>query len=118
MGEGSKYPTFYSNLIFFLQRISLGHISPLDITQLKTVSYDNNLSPLTEISDDDDDPFDTGLQEVVIDTNFNPYLEENRKFPCGRSEEERADFTKSCRECVIEHVHTPTTLQELTSLVF
>ena len=108
-------------MVFFLQRVSLEHVSPLDISQVETVFHDN-LSPLTEISDDDYDVFNTDnfcyLQEVVINTNFNPYLEENRKFPCGRSEEERADFTKKSRECVGEHVLTPSTLEELTSLVF
>lgn len=80
------------------------------------------LSPLTEISDDEDYAFPPDdipdLQEVVINTNFNPYLEENRKFPCGRSEEERLDFTKMSRESVEEHTLTPSTLEELTSLVF
>jgi hypothetical protein len=80
------------------------------------------LSPLTEISDDDDDALPTDdipdLQEVVINTNFNLYLEENRKFPCGRSEEERLVFTKMSRESVEEHTLTPSTLEELTSLVF
>jgi hypothetical protein len=111
---------FFSSLIYFLQRDFLEYTPPLDISQHITVSYDN-LSPLTEISDGDD-AFHTDnvhyLQEVVINTNFDPYLEENRKFPCGRSEEERAEFTKKGRQCVREHVVTPSTVEELTSLVF
>ena len=74
------------------------------------------LSPLTPLSGENDDDFPFN-QEVVIDTNLDPYLEENRKFPCGRSEEERLDFTKMIRECVEEHARTPSTFEELTSLV-
>jgi hypothetical protein len=80
-------------------------------------------SPLTDLSDSDDDEetFDTKdfpyNQEFVINTRFNPYLEENRNFPCGRSEEERLDFTKKSRERVEEHASTPSTLEELSSLV-
>jgi hypothetical protein len=54
----------------------------------------------------------------IINTNFNPYLEENRTFPCGRSNEERLDFTQKSRECVKKHVITPSTLEELASLVY
>jgi hypothetical protein len=103
-------------MIFFLQRDFLVLAPSLDISQLNTVSdyTRDNLSPLTPISDDEDYAF----QEVVINTNFNPYLEENHKFPCGRSEEERLHFTKESRESVEEHALTPSTLEELTSLVF
>jgi hypothetical protein len=103
----------------------------LDTTQLNTLSSStmigsdhtwDSLSPLTEISDDEDEAFNIrnfhNNQEVVINTNFNRYLEENCKFPCGRGEEERLDFTKKSRECVEEHALSPSTLEEFASLVF
>ena len=84
------------------------------------------LSPLTDIPDDegfeaftDNADNNPNKQEdiFIINTNFNPYLEENRAFPCGRSDEEREDFTKCSREHVEKHAVTPSTLEELASLV-
>lgn len=86
-----------------------------------TTNTTDNLSPLTEISDDDDDEafytIYSPYPQVVINTNFDPYHEENRKFPCGKSDEERLDFTKRSRDDVEEHALTPSTLKELASLV-
>jgi len=100
----------------------------LDTTQLNTLSSStlvgsdhtwDSLSPLTELSDDDDEVFNMGgNQEIVINTNFNRYLEENCKFPCGRGEEERLDFTTKSRERVEEHALTPSTIEEFASMVF
>jgi hypothetical protein len=83
------------------------------------------LSPLTNISDDEDinatyTYAQHSIQDVdlfIINTNFNPYLEENRMFPCGRSKEDRLQFTKEDRENVKKHLVTPLTLVELESLV-
>lgn len=114
-------------MIIFLQGDYLVPGLSLDTLQPKTLSSpislsSDILSPLTEISDDEDAAFlSSGFsypQEVVVNTNFNPYLDENHKFPCGRSEEERLDFTNKCRESVEEHAVTPSTLEEFISLVF
>jgi len=88
------------------------------------MSDSDPLSPLTDISDDEEfeafktDNLPINQEDIfIINTNFNPYLEENRAFPCGRSDEERLDFTKSNREHVEKHAVTPSTLEELASLV-
>jgi hypothetical protein len=90
------------------------------------MSASDRLSPLTDIPDDegfeafanDADDHPNNQDDIfIINTNFNPYLEENRAFPCGRSDEEREDFTKQNRELVEKHAVTPSTLEELASLV-
>ena len=90
------------------------------------MSCSDPLSPLTDIPDDEGleaftnnaDNHPNNQEDIfIINTNFNPYLEENRKFPCGRSDEEREDFTKLNREHVEKHAVTPSNLEELASLV-
>lgn len=98
--------------------------SPL--SPLTDMSGSDQLSPLTDILDDegfeaftnDTDNNPNNQEDIfIINTNFNPYLKENRAFPCGRSDEEREDFTKWSREHVEKHAVTPSTLEELVSLV-
>jgi hypothetical protein len=111
---------------------SLAHdtvLFPFDspLSPLTDTSGGDPLSPLTDIPDDeeldafanDTDSNHPNNQEdiFIINTNFNPYLKENRAFPCGRSDEEREDFTKWSREHVEKHAVTPSTLEELVSLV-
>jgi hypothetical protein len=85
---------------------------------------------LTDIPDDEEEEEDNGpfciddlhnIQEYedtfVINTNFDPNLEENRKIPFGISGEERLQFTNSYRECVKKHTYTPSTLEELDCMV-
>ena len=117
----------FHNMIIFLESDSLVLAStsqlnrppspPLVVSNHTT----DNLSPLTAISDDDDDEafyiIYTPYPQVVINTNFDPYLEGNRIFPCGKSDEERLDFTKRSREDVEDHAVTPSTLKELASMV-
>lgn len=98
--------------------------SPL--SPLTDMSGSDQLSPLTDILDDegfeaftnDTDNNPNNQEDIfIINTNFNPNLDENRAFPCGRSDEEREDFTKCNREYVEKHAVTPSTLEELASLV-
>jgi hypothetical protein len=90
------------------------------------MSGSNPPSPLTDIPDDkgfeaflnDKDNHSNNQKDLfIINTNFNPYLEENHAFPCGRSDEEREDFTKQNREHVEKNAVTPSTLEDLASLV-
>lgn len=113
----------FNNMIIFLESDSLVLASTSQLNRPPSPTADN-LSPLTAISDDDDDDDDEAFciiyspyPQVVINTNFDPYLEENRIFPCGKSDEERLDFTKRCREDVEDHAVTPSTLKELASMV-
>jgi hypothetical protein len=62
-------------------------------------------------------PEDAGDDIFIINTNFNSYLKENHIFPCGRTKEERLVFTKEDRERVEKHMITPSSLDELSSLV-
>jgi hypothetical protein len=81
------------------------------------------LSPLTNLPDDEGfeafaNDTDNNQEDIfIINTNFNPYLEENCVFLCGRSDEEREDFTKWNRKHVEKHAVTPSKLEELASLV-
>jgi hypothetical protein len=98
-------------------------LSPFDSPLSPLTDMSDPLSPLTDLPDDEgfeaftNDAYNNQEDIFVINTNFNPYLEENRAFPCGRSDEEREDFTKRNREHVEKHAVTPSTLEELASLV-
>ena len=86
--------------------LSEGLQSPFPAVLLPSPTIPTSNTTMEDELFEDDDIF-------ILNTNFDPHLIENQKFPTGRSKEERMEFTVRDREHVEKHVITPSTLEEL-----
>lgn len=86
--------------------LSEGLQSPFPAVLLPSPTIPTSNTTMEDELFEDDDIF-------ILNTNFDPHLIENQKFPTGRSKEERMEFTVKDREHVEKHVVTPSMLEEL-----